>query len=1361
MKRPRKFLAFILVLLLINTLFFLAWYTLDLQDVVKGIVEREAGKALKGKFQIGGFHISDQQVYATKISFRAQDGSLNFDVNSARVRFNLLRFIFSGFKIRNILNQTEIYQADLRFAYTKTPEPPKPKKKFELPDLTPWFNDLRITDSKVRADVNLPLKLTEIGDLELAESLSGVNLRVVNSTGKSKLSLSANTHSKGILSANAVLEKGRLVSGHAELSNYTPLKVSHPQIQDASTEMNLVLDASQPVKGSRLKLEGKAILWDTRALLLSQYPVRIPYLSVSSDGDKLVADISQSSVGSSSIAGNIALSGLQRRLNIEPSNLAMQLDLGMLGPEFSGLVDVTLDASGSPKEPVANLILASPLLSFSGQTVTDVALEGNYADEEFAFILQSAVWQNTSVRLAGAFDTKYRKLLATLETEPVSNAFSELKLRSDLELEVTLYEKLPEVKALITDLSVAREKISFEGVSGYLNLFPATQGKVGNYYVDLELTDSAGTQISLAGDLLDRVLVLDANLAPLALADFYPQEFVNRLTPVLGGQIKAYMNGDRIVASSDLGLKLNSGLNVDADLDLAGTYDLVKGQGFASLKTRDASLNGQDIALDLVAAIDRSDLTLHSLQLNDQIFLSGRVDLADLPQELAFDLAILGLDSDSVTRYYPELQIPEFTRLNLASSYNLDSTRRIRADLSVGQVDLPGLRPLVGTLSLDGYPEDVAITASVNNPYRQLLDLSGRGSIGQTVDMAAQLRLSDLAVSDVVVSPPAEGKVSGVVGLAIADLAGNNRQISFDTDLSSPLISIPGMTDLENIVVRITQTPQLLTVDTLSVSASQYASVACSGALDYNLLTQSFYEGSHSLQADVEGYFFEWLDTTVDYITAAEGQSSLQFSVRTQDDQFFVESGNLRLEKGMIALKDQPEQIRNIDISAVFNANRLELTNATCSMGKGKLIIENDFEDDPGSHFGIGFLDLGTFRLKIDEPGIRVNIPMFTEPRSSSNVVLRGQNSPWATVKGPFDDMDIKAEALVYDAEAVYPPNTDNLLNLIYSFGSVFGKDETPTAPPPLPFKLDAMIRFRDNIRYTTYPANLSIQPDGYLRIVYDGQVWKAAEASFYSEQGTIDFFGTVFQADELSINIMESQDLLDISGTFFRRAEDGTVVTLNITTDPDNTKPIFSRISISLQSDNPADLTIQNILSRLSYKSTAGKLADGSEQNVLRDEALNLISDNLNTSLIAPVLMPLENFVRRALKLDDVSINAGFIQNLFTEYTSDPNQLAGYTGMNQFMGDVARFSSSILLNNLSVSASKYLGRKLYLDYKVTLQEATDLENQTRINVSHDTSLRLFLPEQFRVTYTLKYEHANDKFTHEVMLLRSFRFWGP
>ena len=105
MKHSRVFLTLILILLLINVLFFVSWYLLDVQGKVKNLIEHEVGKALKGQMQIGNLSIGERQIFAQNIQFASTDGTFKFTVDNAHCRYNLLKFIFSGFKIRNILDK--------------------------------------------------------------------------------------------------------------------------------------------------------------------------------------------------------------------------------------------------------------------------------------------------------------------------------------------------------------------------------------------------------------------------------------------------------------------------------------------------------------------------------------------------------------------------------------------------------------------------------------------------------------------------------------------------------------------------------------------------------------------------------------------------------------------------------------------------------------------------------------------------------------------------------------------------------------------------------------------------------------------------------------------------------------------------------------------------------------------------------------------------------------------------------------------------------------------------------------------------------------------------------------------------------
>lgn len=108
MKRSRSFLILVLILLAINALFFAGWYGLGGKEWAKGMIETLGGNALGGKLTIETFNLGERQAYLENVSFAASDSSLSFDVRKVRVRYDLLKFIFSGLKLKHILGHVEV-----------------------------------------------------------------------------------------------------------------------------------------------------------------------------------------------------------------------------------------------------------------------------------------------------------------------------------------------------------------------------------------------------------------------------------------------------------------------------------------------------------------------------------------------------------------------------------------------------------------------------------------------------------------------------------------------------------------------------------------------------------------------------------------------------------------------------------------------------------------------------------------------------------------------------------------------------------------------------------------------------------------------------------------------------------------------------------------------------------------------------------------------------------------------------------------------------------------------------------------------------------------------------------------------------
>ncbi|HNQ43531.1 MAG TPA: hypothetical protein PKI59_03845, partial [Candidatus Cloacimonadota bacterium] len=692
-------------------------------------------------------------------------------------------------------------------------------------------------------------------------------------------------------------------------------------------------------------------------------------------------------------------------------------------------------------------------------------------------------------------------------------------------------------------------------------------------------------------------------------------------------------------------LAISGPVDYQSRLNLVASGDLTDLNFSASINSPEGYLNGEPLDFSLNADYRQGRIKVHGLKLNDLLSLSGSIDPANW-QDMEFYLSLHDVTTRQITRYYPdlELMIPDFASFSLFAHY--DQERLLSTWLNLDQLDLISIIPLNLNLWLNGPLEALEISGGITGAPGKILDLGGSGTILPHLGLDLTTSFTALSLQELLIQPPGTGLFSGMARLRMPDIIGNPEVLEISADLQGSQIQIADFRiDLVNL--KAAQLTRALQVDTLYVLSEGLFTAEASGTLAYNAITNEFFESSQTLNVSLIGQIFPWLRELTPYILESRGTSNLTLSISTREDQFLVQSGVLDIHGGFIRLKDQVEAIRKIELRGKFDDNRFIIERGRCAMGNGSLIFDNVFEAEPSEHFSIAFLDLGILRLMIEEPGIQATIPVLAPPRSLSNIALRGQTTRFATIRGPFDDMKISAHITLANADILFPPGADNLLNLINSVRQTGKKPETD--PVPLPFSLDLMVVLGENVRYVTYPTNLALKPDSFLHLIYDGNTFIVEEAFFSSEQGTVDIFGTVFQVENITVTMIDQQDILSVDGAFFKRAPDGSTITLTVISSADYTKSFFDRLELNLSSDNPADRNISQVLARLRYNKSVDELSQDQRQNLLQDEAINLIGGNLNSSVLTPFFYPLENWIRRTLKLDSFSINAGFIQNLFT----------------------------------------------------------------------------------------------------------------
>lgn len=1356
-KRPRKFFSLVIVLLLINVGFFTIWFALGGRSYFQNAIFHIAGKKLGLEISIGDMHLSERQVYLQNISVADKKGTFDVKVEHLRVRYNLYKLLSSKLKLDGVISSVEIekptVQLKLRQDRKEEKKPPK-RKKDEIPDFSPYFERLSITGGSFYADMAFQLKIQEDDYLKIEESLNNINIKVINSE-VSHLNLKANTAMGGVLSLQGILDKGQIRGSSLSLKSYQPLYVEHKDLKRIRTKLDLTANYKGDLDLEQGQYELELTMDNTSLYAINRLPVNIPALSFKGDESTAHLLLPNVTVANSSLIADLSVQNYWNKISFNGTTAKLNTNLSDIMPQLSGIVKAELAGSGGIDEPDLKLWAYSEQVSYQDLAFDDIFLEAHYDGENVVCESLKALWQNQILEADCQLNTLSMEFVANLSTEPKPQLEGIVAASGTLKADGLLIFPYPLVNAELTNINISYEELTLSDINGKIVLSPLDEALYLHSYLD----SADGFYLDLAGELFSRHIALDIGFEAIDVASIYSMPTLKEVSPLISGELKLILLGSKLWFDGDLDSSADLIYPFSGKLNILGSMDLEDIKVNLALSSSDSRYNFQDLPFSLVGSYYKGKIKLNSAHVSDMISLSGNLNLYQI-QDMDFELSLRNISSTKIISYYPDLAsyFPDFEDIDLFACYNRRMDNYMKANLNLWQVDLISLIPLDFSLNLEGKPNQIALNGEIKDRNELLMSLNGTGSMFPTQNIALSAFMHNLSIEELLVQELAKGSLYGSIGFELLNIGQKEKQrMSISADMLAQNLSIDENT-IDEIRIKGVQEPNALVIDSLYVFADNLFEARAKGALDYNVLQNMYFEGDSTLEFFIDAKLFGWVKELTDYVRESSGSTRITATIGTNEEQFVFLSGGIDVLDGHLLLKDQIEPMRNIEIRAFFDNNRLIVERGQFNMGNGKLLINNLFDPDPEEHFLLGFLDLGYFRIMIEEPGIQATIPYIAPPKTLTSVSLKGQNSRYATMRGPFDDMQIEAHLTASNLDILFPPGADNLLNLIMSVRKTGKKPDTE--PLSLPFHLDVLVNIGDNVRYVTYPTNLYIEPGGFLHLIYDGNQFIVKEANISSDRGNIDFFGTVFEVDNISITMIDQQDVLSVYGEFYKRSPDGSIVSLIIKSDNDYEKNFFDRLQLSLQSDNPNDRNISQILSRMRYNQSMDDIPEDQRQNILQDEALGLIGENINSAVLNPFMFPVENWIRRTLKLDTFSIKAGFIQNLFNDYYSNRDEFNKMTQMEDIASDVSRFSSSILLNNLSLSMSKYIAYRTFADYKLTLQEATDLQKKTKILVSQDASVRLILPRQLRLGYTLQYSPKDLGLTHEVMIQKTWRFWG-
>jgi hypothetical protein len=323
----------------------------------------------------------------------------------------------------------------------------------------------------------------------------------------------------------------------------------------------------------------------------------------------------------------------------------------------------------------------------------------------------------------------------------------------------------------------------------------------------------------------------------------------------------------------------------------------------------------------------------------------------------------------------------------------------------------------------------------------------------------------------------------------------------------------------------------------------------------------------------------------------------------------------------------------------------------------------------------------------------------------------------------------------VSSTDIIYPPNTDNLMQLVNSFTSEITqkwsvtrkKDKQEEIIPQgesfddeissLPFDLDIYLQTGDNVRYVTYPFSITFDAGSYAYLQYIDGKFSLPDALFSSQEGKMVLVGTEMEVDNILLTYNQQTEDVGLQAIFSRKTADGTLIQLEITDDREGSFP--NNLQMQLISDNTDDRTDTEKLFRLRYGRGLDDISSTERQNLFQDDLIHTAGGEIENIIIDPVINQFEVYVSRMLKIDYFQMETSFIYNIL----SSNSDLYGNSEDQD-----KKYSADVFLENLSLKAGKYVLDDLFLNYQVTFQKVYETELETKMGVYHTVSFRYDMP---------------------------------
>lgn len=1314
MKKKTWLFIIVLIVFIINITFFVLVRLAKVDKIVQTRITDQLSERLNAEIEMEGFTFNDKQLNISGIEINSSD-KFELKINQLYVEYDLIKLIFSKFKNLKAISHIKIY--DPEFSLIIKPDGTKKEKsEFIIPDITKFFKILNIYNGTLNIEF-------ENKSVKIANSWQEIDL-VIKNTKSSDITLSANSGERSDLQVSCILNKGVIEKAELKLNDLKPSKLEISQLNS----LGFLLDADLSFSDDKLKYS--ADIKNINAELAGK-KASIDSILISGNRKRTFITLHDSYLDGNRIDGNAIINDVFTDKRIIKSELTTsKISIQRYVDQVTGSIKAKINISGEISNPFINAELTSDKLTTAQQELKDVNISASVKDNKIELQLNNSVWEENLLTGEGYYRIG-KDLHLELHSQNMLWQRGDLQITGDLSSTID-YEVEPEIFVNFEKMMIQSNLIEFEDLYFKANLLG------DNLTVDLT-HPSNDIGFSCIGNIGSQELKAKLKLRGLDMNTVLDGTSL----PILTGDVEIEANKYSIVTNSNIMVydrdygKLGGRFKTDIVLDLSNKHSLI------NIRSFNARYNYEPFKINLLAEGSLDSLRIKHFQLNKMIDIEGWIK--HIP-EFKYGLSVHGEDLKikELSKYFVDYYTSQRLDGYLSINANVDNfgEGNVSGLITLNDFKMGDMNELDAELSLSGNSSMISLQDGfIKTNKHKIIGLQGALIIKPEIIITANGIIDSLQLADILPQTNLNGIVKGGIEFSRSN---NNNELQLDLEVTEFMVN---RFKADLLKFDILQKDSLLHVNDIRCYRKDEFNLRSHGAIGYNILNSKAFSNTNNISIEFNGDLLQMLSDQTKVITNAGSNAEFEFKVGTKESKIFIEKGNFSLTKGYMKIKDQPEDIDKITFKFGITDNIFTIEKFKFRMGEGRCYVSNVINNN-NEDFILGTLNLGKILINTDNGGILVNMPGYIPENNVAKLVISGRDNEYFEVTGPFDDIKIIGDLNISNAGVIFPPNTENLLKL---FNTVREKKETESAALPLNFNL--MINFGENVKYVTYPVNIKINPGGYLNLVYENEEFTIPDAMFIAEEGSVDIFGTKMKLDYLQVQLSRFTDGANISGTFYKKTADGSMITLNIYNEVAGNDEVGT-LKFSLNSDNAND-RITDILSKLRYNRSMENISPDQKKTLLQDEVIQIAGMGLESAVMDPLLSPVENWVRKTLKLDYFHLQTDLVQNLFSSYSSaDKSQYEVYDETDE----LAKFSSELFLNNLSVSMGRYLSSDIFLDYETRVEKSQDVALESEIGIFHEFSLRYQLPFKFRILYKYKILPFKEENPHEIMLERSFKF---